>query len=198
MAQIWFRAEDESEDDDEGSWSSVPVPDDRFVAVDRLPGRQKPRLQGKRRFDGTKSLGAPCDRLILVRTGSQTNEVWHVLSFRGVPFRVNGRVVREGIAPLKDRSELRFEPNGPRWFVSLERRARPEVLSRNRQGTCPRCQRPLVRGQTVVACPVCSTLHHQDESENLGCWLYAGKGCVSCGARAVLDDEVGGWRPDER
>lgn len=181
-------------DDGVARWEKTPVPDDRYVVIDRLPGRQKPRVSGKGRFESTKRVPVPCDRVILVRTGTQSNEIWHALTFRGNPFRINGRIVREGIVQLEDRCELRIEPNGPRWFLSMERRARLEVLTSARAGTCPRCSLPLERGQTVAICGICNTMHHQDVEADLGCWLHGDLGCAGCRAPASLDEDDE-WSP---
>ncbi len=43
---------------------------------------------------------------------------------------------------------------------------------------CPHCKRGIEAGQTIVLCPRCKTVHHED------CWYNAG-GCGRVGCRGV-------------
>jgi hypothetical protein len=190
VAELMYRAENST------TWTRVAVPDNRFVVVDRLSGRVRPRLSGRQRFEGTQRLAVPCDRLVLVRTGSIRDEAWHGLSFRGCPLLINGRPAREGLVSVPDRAELRVGRSGPAWYFSTQRAASMETLSKTPGALCPRCRAPLEQGQSVVICPRCGAVHHQDESAGRGCWLYGEAGCAGCGAPTVLGDD-GGWTPDE-
>ena len=189
MAGIWYFNEATT------AWDREPVSDDsRYLLVDMLPRRMKPRIAARKRLP-RRGAGAP-HRFLLVRTGTARSERWFAVLFAEAGLMVNGQAVPGGLINLHDRDLLRFPAVGREWVFTTTRSARIETFDGETGTFCPRCKLPLEAGQAIVVCPDCGTIHHQDEGSELPCWTYAAA-CGQCHRATGFDDAASGWTPDE-
>jgi hypothetical protein len=129
---------------------------------------------------------------MLLRAPAITGEQWVVVCRPGA-VRVNGDLVAVGVRVLCDRDEIVAAP-GERIYFSTE--TLPQIapfLGSPETTSCPRCLKPVVKGEPSVKCQ-CGLVYHQDETNGRPCYTYAA--CVSCSRATTLDGNYR-WTPED-
>lgn len=181
MPYLWFVEE-------ESRWEAMPLSE---LPVD--VGADVPRaVAAEPSSTGTKRVPIQKATLIVpVKDGACQTSV--LIWSPDETVRVNGWALTTGLRVLADKDEIQIGDRVP-LFYSSESVAEIETFpGSDREIFCPRCTLAIQKGQSVVRCPNCQLIHHQDVE--LGCWVYA-PGCASCSYPTAMD---GGfrWAPDE-
>lgn len=199
MAAIWHT-------DNPGKWYASLIPmDSRYVMVERPTTRRgardavrrAPRFTPRKRLTSLARHANALPKMLLVRTGRAADEKWFAIPYPGSRLRRDGGRVDTGLAHLADRDVISLDgPGADEWVFTTERLAHIEVYTGERGLHCPRCKLEVCEGESVVACPGCGTLHHQDDAIAKPCWTYA-PGCALCARDTSLADSAYAWTPDE-
>jgi hypothetical protein len=153
MAHLWIEETNE--------WAVAPLDGDRFALTAR---KDKPVKRVKSVAD-----------ILLMHARKLRDEGWLLLTAADRNVRVNGARVL-GLHRLRDRDEIRV-PRGGRFFFTTERLAQIEPFpGADREILCPRCKKPIEKGEPAVRCPTCDLWHHQGETS---CWTFADR-CAGC------------------
>jgi len=176
MAHLWINASADA-------WEAVPLAGDTLEFSDDL--RQPPRAPA----GGARRVGMT----LLRRRGSND---WLLMARPDSSASVNGEPLAAlGVRLLADKDEIRVTGTAAVFF-SIDEPARIEPFpGSERSIICPRCQRPVTKGQSAVICPHCRVWHHQSQEENMPCWTYAPH-CTLCDQATELDGRYR-WTPEE-
>ena len=180
MPYVWFV--------EESQWTAMLLSE---MPVD--VGAEVPRaVAAEHASSGTKQVPIQkATRIVPVKNGSSQMSllIWGAEE----TVRVNGWALTTGLRVLADKDEIRIGDRAS-LFYSSESVAEIETFpGSDREIFCPRCTLVIQKGQSVVRCPCCQLIHHQDAE--LGCWVYA-PGCASCSHPTALDAGFR-WAPDE-
>lgn len=177
MAHLWIR-------DADAVWAALPLPGDRAVRLDAIPGPGFPGIGGG---DAT-----PGPEVAPVTVGGRRGWALFAAPARGLD--VNGLPLRAGIRVLADRDEVGLGGGGPRFFFSTERLALIQPLADlGRAIKCARCGDPLEPGSPAVSCPQCDRWHHERPGQP--CWTSIPQ-CATCPQATDLDLGFR-WTPEE-
>ncbi|MFQ6103287.1 MAG: RING finger protein [Candidatus Glassbacteria bacterium] len=105
-------------------------------------------------------------------------------------FRVNGKRIRAGIRVLKHKDDIMIGRS--HVYYSAQSLVRAEPFRPREQGSrrisCPVCGDAIEEGQTIVRCPQCQILYHQQEDR--ACWSSIPE-CATygCGCLTQLYDQ---------
>ena len=172
MAHLWI--------EEKSAWAVAPLEGIRFALASRA---DKPLVRVQSAAD-----------ILLLHAQKLRDEGWLLITAANRNVRVNGTRVL-GLRRLHDRDEIRV-PRGGRFFFTTERLAHAAPFpGAEHDILCPRCKKPVNKGDPAVRCPTCDLWHHESDAEGAtACWTFADR-CAGCDHPTELPASFR-WTPD--